>query len=177
MIRVDAKNTFKQHLIVGVFALLLILIFTKLLEIELTTALGRTSFILLFLVLLIGPVTKFKMPKTKFSPIALPWSWRGELGIWFALTGLIHFIIIWQERSLASLIRIGGSGFSLANLVGLVALIFALFLAATSFGKVIKFLGIESWKWLHGFVYVIFYLICAHFIYFSVFFYLRRSRS
>lgn len=58
-------------------------------------------------------------------------------------------------------------GFGLANLMGLVALIFALTLAATSFDKAVSFLGTLSWKWLHMFAYVIFYLIALHVIYFA----------
>jgi len=49
-------------------------------------------------------------------------------------------------------------------LVALAALFLALILTATSFGSVIKFLGVASWKWLHSLAYVIFYLISAHVI-------------
>lgn len=166
---IDAKNTFIQHTIVGAFTILVIFIFVTVFDLPLEKALGRTSFILLFLILIIGPIMKLKKPNRVFTPLAIPWSWRGELGIWFAITALGHFIIIWSENSLADLIKIGGGGYGLANFIGLIALLLSLILAATSFGKVIVALGVESWKWLHSFVYVVFYLVSAHFMYFQFF--------
>jgi len=165
----DLKNTPRQHAIVGIFAIALVVFYNLVLHIEWSTAFGRASFVLLFLVMIIGPIMRLKKPTENASPLIAPWSWRGELGIWFALMGLAHFIIILTERPLASLIKIGGSGFSLANLLGLVALVWGLVLMATSFNKVIMYLGIPSWKWLHSFTNVIFYLVCAHFIYFQFF--------
>ncbi len=165
----DAKNTPTQHLIVGLFSLLLVAILKFLLGVPWSTSFGRASFFLLFLILLIGPVMRLKKPTVSSSPLTTPWSWRGELGIWFTLTALTHFIIIVVARSFASLIKIGGGGFGLANLLGLIALFWALLLTATSFGKVILFLGVLSWKWLHGLTYVIFYLVSGHFIYFQFF--------
>jgi len=165
----DASNTFKQHLIVGIFTVLLVLIFNSFLDVPLAASFGRVSFILLFLVLLIGPVMKLKKPTIDSSPLENPWSWRGELGIWFFITGLIHFMIILTQRSFLELIKIGGSGYALSNFIGLVALIIAFLLTVTSFHKTIIFIGIESWRWLHSMTYVIFYLLSAHFIYFQFF--------
>lgn len=165
----DTRNTFTQHLIVGIFALGLTYMFNALLSVEWPTAFGRVSFILLFLTLLIGPAMKLRKPIKASSPLEIPWTWRGELGIWFFLTGLVHFIIIWSERPFTELIRIGGSGFALANLMGLVALLLALLLTAASFRKVILYLGVESWKWLHSMTYVVFYLISGHYMYFQFF--------
>ncbi|PIS06389.1 MAG: hypothetical protein COT80_00390 [Candidatus Buchananbacteria bacterium CG10_big_fil_rev_8_21_14_0_10_33_19] len=165
----DMKNTPGQHLAVGAFALALVFGMNFFLEVPWSTALGRTSFVLLFLVLIIGPITRFSKPTESGSPFLLPWSWRGELGIWFTLTGLAHFIVILLDTPLNSLIKIGGSGFSLANLLGLVALFWGVILMITSFNKVIKFLGIMSWRWLHSLTYVIFYLISAHYMYFQYF--------
>ena len=59
------------------------------------------------------------------------------------------------------------SGFGVANLIGFVALLFALALAVTSSDRAVNFLGVSSWKWLHGFAYVVFYLAAIHVIYFS----------
>jgi|SRR3989344_2248430 len=165
----DAKNTLTQHIIVFVFAAAVILSFRFLEGIEWSTAFGRASFILLFLTLIIGPLMKIKKPSSASTPLATPWSWRGELGIWFAVTALAHFIVIAANRPFSGLIKIGGSGFSLANLLGLIALFWTLLLAATSFRKVILFLGVDSWKWLHTSTYVIFYLVFAHLIYFQFF--------
>lgn len=165
----DTKNTPLQHLMVGAFALALVAIFNRYLGTEWSTSFGRVSFILLFMVLFIGPATKIKRPKDASSPLTTPWSWRSELGIWFTLTALTHFIIILTERPLSALIKIGGSGFSLTNLLGLIALFWGLVLAATSFEKVIHFLGVLSWKWLHSLTYVVFYLSATHLAYFQFF--------
>ncbi|MDP2684362.1 MAG: ferric reductase-like transmembrane domain-containing protein [bacterium] len=165
----DIKNTPIQHLIVGVFSLALVGFLKFILETPWSTSFGRVSFILLFLILTIGPLMRLKKPTKSSSPLTAPWSWRGELGIWFTLTALTHFIITLIDRPLSNLIKIGGAGFGLANLIGLVALFWALFLAATSFGKVILFLGVGAWKWLHSLTYVVFYLVTAHFIYFQFF--------
>jgi methionine sulfoxide reductase heme-binding subunit len=165
----DIKNTPIQHTIVGIFSLVLVFILKLLLEVPWSTSFGRVSFILLFLILIIGPIMRIKKPAESSSPLATPWSWRGELGIWFTLMALAHFIIIIIDRPLSDLIKIGGSGFGLANLLGLVALFWALILMITSFGKIISFLNISSWKWLHSMTYVIFYLVSGHFIYFQFF--------
>lgn len=170
----DAKNTFTQHTIVGIFSLGLVFIFRFLLNIHWSTSFSRTSFILLFLLLIIGPIMKLKKPAIVSSPLKTPWTWRGELGIWFFLTALAHSYFIMSGRPNWSLIKvlgggIGGGGYGFANFLGLIALFWAFVLAATSFGKIIGFLGIESWKWLHSFTYVIFYLVTGHLIYFQFF--------
>lgn len=165
----DIKNNPLQHLIVGIFSLFLVFIFNLLLDVQWSTSFARVSFILLFLILIIGPIMRLKKPTKSSSPFTTPWSWRGELGIWFTLMAITHFIIIVVNRPLSDLIKIGGGGFSLANFIGFIALILSVLLAITSFKKLISFLGISSWKWLHGFTYVIFYLVSAHFIYFQFF--------
>ncbi|MDP3883300.1 MAG: hypothetical protein Q8Q48_04605 [Candidatus Staskawiczbacteria bacterium] len=165
----DAKNTPVKHFAVFLFALAMVLAFRFLLNTSWSTSFGRASFFLLFLILIIGPVVKIRKPSVNPSPMSAPWTWRGELGIWFAIASLAHFIIILIDRPFSSLIRIGGSGYSLTNLLGLVALIWTLALAAASFRKIIIFLGIDSWKWLNTSTYVIFYLVSFHFIYFQFF--------
>ncbi len=165
----DARNTLGQHLVVGIFSLGLVSIFTFLLDVSWIVSFARVSFILLFLILIIGPIMRLKRPTESSSPFSSPWSWRGELGIWFTLTALIHFIILILERPLSSLIELGGGGYSLTNLLGLVALFWAVLLTATSFCKVIAFLGVDLWKWLHSLTHAVFYLVSGHFIYFQFF--------
>lgn len=165
----DARNTLGQHLIVGIFSLGLASIFKFLLDTSWSVSFARVSFILLFLILIIGPIMRLKKPKQTSSPLFAPWSWRGELGIWFTLTAITHFIIVLMGRPLSELISLGGGGYGLSNLLGLVALFWALILAATSFGKVIAFLGVDLWKWLHSLTHAVFYLVSGHFIYFQFF--------
>lgn len=165
----DAKNTLRQHLIVGIFSLGLISIFRFLLNLSWSVSFARVSFILLFLVLIIGPIMRMKESVKNLLPSFVPISWRGELGIWFFITGLTHFIFVLMRGSFLELIKIGGEGYGLANLLGLIALFLALLLAFTSFGKIIEFLGIDLWKKLHTLTYVVFYLVTGHFIYFQFF--------
>jgi sulfoxide reductase heme-binding subunit YedZ len=165
----DAKNTLRQHLIVGIFSVGLAFIFRFLLDISWSVSFARVSFFLLFLVLAIGPIMRMKKFVKKLLPNFIPLSWRGELGIWFFITSLAHFVFVLLRSPLSELIKIGGSGYGLTNLIGLIALVWALFLAATSFGKVIVFLGVDLWKKLHSLTYVVFYLVAVHFIYFQFF--------
>jgi sulfoxide reductase heme-binding subunit YedZ len=165
----DVKNTFTQHCVVGISSILSILILKFILMTTWSQALSRTSVFLLFLVLIIGPLAKLIKPAEGSNTLMMPGSWRGELGIWFAIVALSHFILVLNNIGFPSLIKIGGSGFALANLLGLIALIWALILTITSFRKVIVFLGASSWKWINSFVYVIFYLVIAHLVYFQFF--------
>ncbi len=170
----DVRHTLVQHFAVSVFTLGLVFCFNYLLGIRWSTSFARTSFILLFLTLIIGPVMRLRRPREVSNPLKLPWNWRSELGIWFAIASLLHVYFVMGGRPNWSLLAalgggVGGGGYGLANLLGFIALFWTLILAATSFGKVIKYLGIESWKWLHSFTYVIFYLVAAHAIYFQFF--------
>lgn len=165
----DARNTPLQHTILLILVTVIALTFYYVFDMPLAKIFARTAYVLLFLILFIGPFTKMKKQSNVSSHLLIPISWRGELGIWFFITALSHFILIWLDRPLTRLIRIGGSGYSLANLIGLIALILTLPLAVSSFGKVITFMGIDSWRWLHRFAHMIFYLVTAHVFYFQFF--------
>lgn len=170
----DAQNTFLQHFLVGVVSVALAALFALYLGTGWSTAFGRVAFILLFLTLFIGPFMKLKEPATVSDPLKTPWYWRSELGIWFTITGLVHVCFAMSGRPGWSFLKAlggfeGGGGYGLANLLGFIALALGVILAATSFGKVIRFLGVESWKWLHSFTYVIFYLVVGHLLYFQFF--------
>ncbi len=170
----DAKNTPIQHLAVGVLFLGLAFSLRRFLGLSQSVIFARVAFLLLFLTLIIGPITKLKKPTVISSPLKLPWSWRSELGIWFAIFSLIHFYFAMSGRPKWNLLSalgggIGGEGYGLANLLGLIALFWTLILAFTSPGKIIKWLGVKSWKWLHSMTYVVFYLVAAHTFYFQFF--------
>lgn len=165
----DAKNSPIQHVVVATLSLAVVAIFRFALDMPWPMAFARVSFIVLFLILIIGPLKKLGRTGKNTMGIAAPWEWRGELGIWFTVTALMHFILLWLDRPLFQMIRVGGSGYSLANLLGFVALVWAIVLAITSLQKVIVFLGLAVWKWLHGFTYVVFYLSTAHILYFQFF--------
>lgn len=157
----DFRNTFSHHLAVVLISVLLILLlyFTGT---GFNRAVAGVAFFLLFLALTIGPVMRLWRPALEALPWNLPWSWRGELGIWFAIFSIAHMLLVfdagqWNVTGYLVTMRI-------SDLIAFVALFLAVILAVTSSGKMVKFLGIVSWRWLQSFAYVIFYLVGAHVI-------------
>ncbi|KKS90640.1 MAG: hypothetical protein UV65_C0012G0018 [Parcubacteria group bacterium GW2011_GWF2_43_11] len=157
----DFHNTFLYHFVVASMSFLLGLVFYSA-GIELGRVIAGVAFTLLFLTLIIGPLMRLWRPALEVLPWQLPWSWRGELGIWFTIISIIHMLYVFNGRQW----DVAGymAGMRLADLVAFTALFLALILAVTSLGPVIKFLGVVSWKWLHSFTYVVFYLVGAHVI-------------
>lgn len=174
------KAIFLRHLLMVGIAMSLIYVVWRLNDtwspdMRLWKAFGGATFALLWFTVFIGPAARLWRPLTRFI------TWRRETGVWFAVLGLVHGYLVldgWVRWSLWELLGYkyipelemylrSEPGFGLANLMGLVAIAFALILAATSFDKAVSFLGISSWKWLHMFAYVIFYLTALHVIYFA----------
>ena len=144
-------------------------------DMRLWKSFGGAAFFLLWFAIFIGPAALL------FTPIGRLVSYRREAGIWFFVIVLIHGYLIfdgWIRWSVweffgyqyfaevESYLRVE-SGFGLANLASFIAFCFALVLAATSSDKAVNWLGVSSWKWLHGFAYVIFYLVVVHVVYFA----------
>ncbi len=144
-------------------------------DMRLWKALGGAAFILLWFTVFIGPAAKL------WRPISGLISWRRETGVFFALIALIHGFLVLDDwvrwgayellgykyiPELETYLR-SEPGFGLANIMGLLALLFGLALAATSFDRAIRFLGPSSWKWLHSFTYLVFYLAALHALYFA----------
>ena len=144
-------------------------------DMRLWKAFGGGSFFLLWFTMFIGPAAKIWRPLQRFV------SYRREAGVWFFLIALVHGYLIldgwvrwnvWEFFGYQYIAEIDTylrveSGFGLANLVGLVALVFAATLAATSFDRAVNWLGISSWKWLHMLALVVFYLGVIHVVYFA----------
>lgn len=144
-------------------------------DMRLWKAFGGGSFFLLWFALFIGPAARVWQPLQRFV------SFRREAGVWFFLIAVVHSYLIldgWVRWSVweffgyqfipeTEMYMRVEFGFGLANLAGFVALTFALTLAATSFDRAINFLGVSSWKWLHSFSYVVFYLSAIHVLYFA----------
>ncbi|PAU77278.1 hypothetical protein [Halomonas salipaludis] len=140
-------------------------------------AFGDAAFTLLFVALSIGPVARL-WPKVMVSLM----HWRRAFGIWFALYAAVHAYLVWDGWARWSIsgflgyqhidnIGIPGPvlvdpGFGLANLIGLVALFWALVLMAISSDRAIRYLGSRAWKHLQQYAYVIFYLVALHASYF-----------
>jgi methionine sulfoxide reductase heme-binding subunit len=144
-------------------------------DMRLWKAFGVGAFFLIWAVAVIGPAARLWPALARVLP------WRREFGIWFTIVSLVHFYLIWDGWARWDVRELLGyeyvpelemylrfePGFGLGNLMGLVALLFALALAATSFDRAVSFLGISSWKWLHSFTYVIFYIVALHTLYFA----------
>jgi len=159
--KMDFRNTPLYHSIVAVISVLLVLIL-YFAGIDFGRAVAGMAFFLLFLTLIIGPVMRLWRPSLEALPWNLPWSWRGELGIWFTIFSVFHVLLIFDSShwDIAGYL----AGMRLSDLAALVAIFWSLVLTVASFTRVIKFLGISAWRWLHSFAYVIFYLVGAHVI-------------
>lgn len=143
-------------------------------EMRLWRAFGDASLLLLFGSLVLGPLAKL------FRPTARALPWRRELGVWSAVTALVHAILVlvgWVDWDFGRLLgyefipELGRTarlepGFGLANLMGLVAVVWAVVLGLTSSNAAVRILGSPSWKWLHHGAYVLFYLAVLHTAYF-----------
>lgn len=143
-------------------------------EMRLWKAVGDGSLVLLLVTVAIGPLARLWTPARRTLP------WRRETGIWFTVLALAHTLLILDGWTRWSLDRFLGfefveqlgrqarmePGFGLANVLGLVAVVWAIVLAATSSDRAMRWLGGASWRWLHTATYVVFYLVVIHAGYF-----------
>ena len=176
----STKTLWLRHLGVAIAGLLAVTLVWQVnstwsLDMRLWKAFGGGSFFLLWFALFIGPAARVWQPLQRLL------SFRREAGVWFFLIALVHGYLIldgWVRWSVweffgyqyipeTEMYMRVEPGFGLANLAGLVALTFALTLATTSFDRAVNFLGVSSWKWLHSFSYVVFYLSAIHVLYFA----------
>jgi DMSO/TMAO reductase YedYZ heme-binding membrane subunit len=118
---------------------------------------GHSAFVLLFLALILSPVSTLWKPVKRLMP------WRRELGIWFAVLSLGHAYAIWDrwaQRDIATLFgfqyvdEVGSyvllrPEVGIMNMMGMVMLPMIILLAVTSFDRAVDFLGATSWKWIH----------------------------
>jgi len=174
------KNNFVvRSLLVGAIAIFLLFIFWFAHyewddEMRLWRSFGDAGYSLLFITLIIGPLSKL-WPRSNFLLL-----WRREFGIGFAIMAITHGILIangWANWDVAKffgyefvpqlgrIVRLE-PGFGLANLIGFVAVLWIAVLAFTSSDKAMKWLGTSSWKWIHTGSVTIFYLVAIHSAYF-----------
>ena len=169
----------RRHLVVGLIGAALIYLFWLSRpqwspEMRFWRAVGDGSLILLYLALVLGPAARF-FPRAR---AILPY--RRELGIWFGVFAITHTIIIldgwvlWDFyifmgyqyiQAIDQTVRME-SGFGMANILGLLAVLIALPLMATSTDWAVRALGPSAWKFLHYGSYTIFYAVALHTAYF-----------
>lgn len=137
-------------------------------------ALGDASLILISFSMAIGPLARMWRRWRRLIP------YRREFGIHGVLLGFAHTVIIlggWVEWDL---VRIFGyelhpatgnyvmlqQGFALANIIGIVCLVYGLTLALSSSNWSQRALGGSVWKFLQQGAYVLWILIVLHTAYF-----------
>ncbi len=152
---IDARNNPVYHLITALTSFSLTVILNTFFEIDLGRSIAGVAFFLLFLALVAGPLTRIFNLTDHGSFL---WSWRGEFGIWFVIMSLIHTLIVFHGRDWSFI------NLKITDIAALVALFFALVLAASSSGRIIGYIGMMNWKSIHRFAYVIFFLLSMHVI-------------
>lgn len=144
-------------------------------------AVGDTSLVLLVVTLALGPLARLRPGTGRWLP------WRRETGVWFGIAAGIHTVLVlngWAQWSLERLFgfefvpQLGRTarmepGFGLANLLGLIAMVWTAALVVTSTQRAVRRLGPRAWKWLHNATNTIFYLVTAHVAYFLFLHYAR----
>ncbi len=159
---IDAQNKLSHHIMILVLSSLFVFL-VHLSGISLGRAVGAIPFVILFLVLIIGPVMEIWPGLSKKLPRGFPWTWRAELGIWFTIWSIIHILLVFSGRDWDIIgYFIGISPWALGAFV---AVGMAIILSIFSFRWAISYFGAESWKWLQNyFTYVIFWLAFVHVI-------------
>lgn len=170
-----ARRRWVRHLVVAMVSAALVGIFWMTRpnwvdEMRLWKAVGDAAYALLLATLTIGPLSKL-VPSMR--PLL---RWRRQIGIWFALTASLHAFLIldgWARWSLRRFLgyefipQLGREarlepGFGLANIIGSVALLIALVLAATSSDFALRRLGRPAWNWLHRLTQTVLVLSLLH---------------
>ncbi len=137
-------------------------------------AFGDVSLVLVAFAMALGPMSRLWRRFTKILP------YRRELGIYAVLLALVHSIIIligWVDVDLMRLIGFEfhpgleryvmvQQGFGLANLIGVLALLYGAVLALTSNDLSLRWLGTPVWKFVQQGTYVLWWLSVLHTGYF-----------
>ena len=122
---------------------------------------GAVPWFLLFLVMIIGPLTVLRPSINQWYGGNFPLNWRSELGIWFVIWSLIHVGMVFNRFGWDIVgFVVGMSPWAFAAIV---AVILAIILGITSNIWAYRFMGPKAWKWhqSHG-TYVMFYLLVVH---------------
>ena len=137
-------------------------------------ALGDVSLVLISMSMAIGPLARMWFRFRRFIPF------RREFGIHGVLLAVAHTVIVLDGWVEWDLVRIFGyelhsltgnyvmmqHGFALANVIGIVALVYGFVLALASSDWSQRLLGGSVWKFLQQSSYVLWMLIVLHTAYF-----------
>lgn len=119
--------------------------------------------VFLFASLMIGPAARLWPGFRTMIP------WRRDIGLWFAITAVIHIALLAQRQHWnplrffvseeGELLRAAAHS---SNWIGLVALVLLAVLAITSNKFSENLLGGSGWKFAQQQVYSVFFLTCLH---------------
>ena len=137
-------------------------------------AIGDMSLVLVALAMAIGPMSRLWRGAVRLMP------YRRELGIYAIVLALIHATIILFGWVTLDLMRLFGfefhhglqryvmvnQGFALANLIGILALVYGIILAVTSNDLSQRLLGTSVWKFVQQGTYILWWLSVVHTAYF-----------
>ena len=157
---VDTSNEPIRHLVVAIASILLVGLLWVAGYNE-QRAVAAVSWVLLFLVMIIGPLVRVWPGIRGVSRGNFPVNWRSELGIWFAIWAVLHVLFVFWDRDwdvIGYLIDMSPWAFG-----AMVAVILAVILAFTSNDRAYDYLGGKAWKWHQSHAtYVIFWLAAVH---------------
>jgi sulfoxide reductase heme-binding subunit YedZ len=137
-------------------------------------AAGDMSLILVATAMAIGPLCRLWLPARRFL------LWRREIGIYAIVLAVIHTVIVLVGWVSFDLMRLFGfefhpqldryvmvqHGFAIANIAGVVALVYGLVLGLTSNDLSQRVLGTSVWKHVQQGTYVLWWLAVLHTGYF-----------
>lgn len=137
-------------------------------------AIGDVSLVLIAMAMMLGPLSRLWRGAVRVLP------YRRELGIYAVVLALVHAVIIligWVELDLMRLFGFEfhpglqryvmiNHGFALANVLGVLGLIYGLVLGLTSNDASLRMLGNSIWKYVQRGTYVLWWLSVAHTAYF-----------
>jgi sulfoxide reductase heme-binding subunit YedZ len=147
-------------------------------------AFADASLVLLAVTMMIGPAVRLRNAWSRIVP------WRRTFGIHALLLGVVHFLLIldgWIEWNIPRLFGLlvhplhGGlvmveHGFGLANVLGLVALMYGAILLITSNDRAITLIGGSVWKFIQSGAYIFWVLVLVHTAYFLFMHFLHFDR-
>ncbi len=132
----------------------------QLFYIRLQQVYGLLAVVLLYGAILLTPLSKIVRNKSRLSVALFS---RRAIGVSAAYFAILHTVIavLDQVGGLANLMLLPDR-FKLAFLLGGIALLILIIMAATSFDAVIKKLTFKRWKAIHSYVYLAGVLIIVH---------------
>lgn len=155
---IDTQNRLTHHIAILIFSIAFVAIVGNILNYS--RAIGGIAFYLLFFTMLIGPAMKTWPSLYQKLPGDFPYTWRAELGIWFFIWSVIHVLYVFHLRDWAVINYI--TTMSPWAFGAFVAIIISIPLTITSTKKALNYLGVDAWKWLQSFAYVVFWLTAVH---------------